>query len=60
MVKNVELLAITKLNDGSELVQTGIWVRSNITLDGIFELFENGVHGRPVDKIEFSLKGEDD
>ena len=38
--RNVELRAITTLENGDELIQTGVWVRSNMTIDQMRELFE--------------------
>ena len=55
MTKNIELIAITEMPNGDELIQTGVWVRSNITLDGIIELFQDGMKGQPVHRIEFRI-----
>ena len=60
MNRNLELRAITKLSNGDELVQTGIWVRTSMTLEGVKELFERGIQGRRVDKVEFDLVYDDD
>ncbi len=57
--RNVELRAITPLENGDELVQTGVWVRSNMTIDQMRELFENGLNGRKIDKIELTLYEEE-
>lgn len=58
--RNVELRAITTLENGDELIQTGVWVRSNMNIDQIRELFENGLNGRKIDKVEFTLYEERD
>ena len=57
--RNVELRAITALENGDELIQTGVWVRSNMTIDQMRELFENGLNGRKIDKIELTLYEEE-
>lgn len=57
--RNVELRAISTLENGDELIQTGVWVRSNMTIDQMRELFENGLNGRKIDKIELTLYEEE-
>lgn len=44
-----------KLNDGTEVVQTGIYVFESATLKSICELMENGINGHKVTSVEFDL-----
>jgi len=54
-MKTVELRAIMKLEDGTDMVQTGIYVFDSATLKSICELMENGIKGHKVTSVEFDL-----
>lgn len=54
-MRKVELRAIMKLNDGTEAVQTGIYVFESTTLKSVCELMENGIRGHKVTSVEFDL-----
>ncbi len=54
-MRTVELRAIMRLDDGRELVQTGIYVFESATLKSICELMENGIRGHKVTSVEFDL-----
>lgn len=49
----IELRAICKLDDGTELIQTGIYVFDTATLRQCIELMKNGVNGKKITSIEF-------
>ena len=51
--KTVELRAISSLEDGSEAVQTGIYVFEDTTIAQIRNLMSNGVNNMKVDRVEF-------
>lgn len=54
-MRKVELRAVMKLDDGTEMVQTGIYVFESATLKSICELMENGINGHKVTSVEFDL-----
>ena len=62
--KTVELRAVVRLKDGSEIIQTGIYVFDDTTLAQIRELMKNGIviEGMrvPVAYVEFDMKDEED
>lgn len=51
----IELRAITRMNDGSEAVQTGIYVFEDTTIKEIKELMMRNVHNLRVDSVEFDI-----
>lgn len=51
----VELRAITKMNDGSEAIQTGIYVFEDTTIKEIKELMMRNVRNLRVDSVEFDI-----
>lgn len=62
--KTVELRAIVKLKDGSEIVQTGIYVFEDTTIAQIRELMENGITIEgirvPVAYVEIDMKDKEE
>ena len=62
--KTVELRAVVRLKDGSEIIQTGIYVFDDTTIKSIREMMGNGIVIEgvrvPVAYVEFDMKGEDD
>lgn len=55
MKNTVELRAITKMNDGSEAIQTGIYVFEDTTIKEIRELMMRNVRNLRVDAVEFDI-----
>lgn len=58
----IELCAVWKLEDGNEMVQTGIYVPDDTTLKGVRELmsmYENSWEKVPY-KVEFKVKEEEE
>ena len=51
----IELRAITRMNDGSEAVQTGIYVFEDTTIKEIKELMMRNVRNLRVDSVEFDI-----
>ena len=62
--KTVELRAVVKLKDGSEIVQTGIYVFEDTTIAQIRELMENGITIEgirvPVAYVEIDIKDKEE
>lgn len=62
--KTVELRAVVRLKDGSEIIQTGIYVFDDTTLTQIRELMKNGIMIEgirvPVAYVEFDMKDEEE
>ena len=54
-MNTVELRAITKMNDGSEAIQTGIYVFEDTTIKEIRELMMRNVRNLRVDAVEFDI-----
>lgn len=54
-MNTVELKAITKMNDGSEVIQTGIYVFEDTTIKEIKELMMRNVRNLRVDSVEFDI-----
>ena len=54
-MNTVELRAITKMNDGSEVIQTGIYVFEDTTIKEIKELMMRNVRNLRVDSVEFDI-----
>lgn len=54
-MNTVELRAITKMNDGSEVIQTGIYVFENTTIREVKELMMRNVRNLRVDAVEFDI-----
>lgn len=54
-MNTVELRAITKMNDGSEVIQTGIYVFENTTIREVKELMMRNVRNLRVDSVEFDI-----
>ena len=61
--ETVELRAVVKLKDGSEIVQTGIYVFEDTTIAQIRELMENGITIEgirvPVAYVEIDIKDKE-
>lgn len=55
MKNTVELRAITRMNDGSEAIQTGIYVFEDTTIKEIKELMMRNVRNLRVDAVEFDI-----
>ena len=55
MKNTVELRAITKMNDGSEAIQTGIYVFEDTTIKEVRELMMRNVRNLRVDSVEFDI-----
>lgn len=55
MKNTVELRAITKMNDGSEAIQTGIYVFEDTTIKEVRELMMRNVRNLRVDAVEFDI-----
>lgn len=55
MKNTVELRAITRMNDGSETIQTGIYVFEDTTIKEIKELMMRNVRNLRVDAVEFDI-----
>lgn len=55
MMNTVELRAITRMNDGSEVIQTGIYVFEDTTIKEIKELMMRNVRNLRVDSVEFDI-----
>ena len=62
--ETVELRAVVRLKDGSEIVQTGIYVFSDTTIKAIRDLMKNGVVIEgirvPVAYVEIDMKDEEE
>ena len=62
--KTVELRAVVRLKDGSEIVQTGIYVFEDTTIAQIRELMENGITiegiRMPVAYVEIDIKDKEE
>ena len=60
----VELRAVIKLKDGREVVQTGIYVFSDTTIDQIRELMKKGINIEgircPVAYVEIDMKDKEE
>lgn len=60
----MELRAVVKLKDGSEIVQTGIYVFEDTTIAQIRELMENGITIEgirvPVAYVEIDIKDKEE
>ena len=56
----IELRAITRMNDGSEAVQTGIYVFEDTTIKEIKELMMRNVHNLRVDSVEFDIYNKEE
>ena len=54
-MNTVELRAITKMNDGSEVIQTGIYVFEDTTIKEVKELMMRNVRNLRVDAVEFDI-----
>lgn len=54
-MNTVELRAITRMNDGSEAIQTGIYVFEDTTIKEIRELMMRNVRNLRVDAVEFDI-----
>lgn len=54
-MNTVELKAITRMNDGSEVIQTGIYVFEDTTIKEIKELMMRNVRNLRVDSVEFDI-----
>lgn len=54
-MNTVELRAITRMNDGSEVIQTGIYVFEDTTIKEIKELMMRNVRNLRVDAVEFDI-----
>lgn len=54
-MNTVELRAITKMNDGSEVIQTGIYVFEDTTIKEVKELMMRNVRNLRVDSVEFDI-----
>ena len=60
-MKNIiELRAITRMNDGSEAIQTGIYVFEDTTIKEIKELMMGNVHNLRVDSVEFDIYNKEE
>jgi hypothetical protein len=55
MKNTVELRAITRMNDGSEAIQTGIYVFEDTTIKEVKELMMRNVRNLRVDSVEFDI-----
>lgn len=62
--ETVELRAVVRLKDGSEIVQTGIYVFEDTTIAQIRELMENGITIEgirvPVAYVEIDVKDKEE
>lgn len=62
--KTVELRAVVRLKDGTEIIQTGIYVFEDTTLASIRDLMKNGVVIEgirvPVAYVEFDMKDKEE
>ena len=62
--KTVELRAVVRLKDGSEIIQTGIYVFEDATIASIRDLMKNGIKIEgirvPVAYVEFDMKDEEE
>ena len=60
----MELRAVIDLGEKGELVQTGIYVFSDMTIDQIRDLMKNGIEIEgvrvPVTYVEFDMKDEEE
>ena len=56
----IELRAITRMNDGSEAVQTGIYVFEDTTIKEIRELMMRNVRNLRVDSVEFDIYNKEE
>lgn len=54
-MNTIELRAITRMNDGSEAIQTGIYVFEDTTIKEIRELMMRNVRNLRVDAVEFDI-----
>lgn len=62
--KTVELRAVVRLKDGSEIIQTGIYVFEDATIASIRDLMKNGIKIEgirvPVAYVEFDMEDKEE
>lgn len=64
-METVELRAICRLSDGTELIQTGIYVFKDTTIEHILKIMEKGIRTKefgvlPIVAVEIPMSKEMD